>query len=260
LWCLRADGTLAGCTYDPKQKVIGWHRTITSGKIISIAAIPSSYGDTNGRTELWASVQRSLGSGQITTIELLADYEGAVLPQNYCPLDCAITQTFAKPTSVITGLDILDNMGVWAWADGSPYGPLIVKNGQVTLPDAVTTAIVGIPMPNPVLYSNDLEGGAMNGTSQTRARDIAKASLRVRNTYVPGLAVGLDADNKTQLAGFMLDSQSIDEPSPLYTGDIDMDDIGWPAGNERKATFYVEQTLPAPACVCLAVLPLSVGD
>lgn len=70
LWCVLADGTLAGLTYMRAHDVVGWHRHYTpGGRIEEVAVIPGA----DGNTQLWLHVAR----GKYRYVERLAPfYEG----------------------------------------------------------------------------------------------------------------------------------------------------------------------------------------
>jgi len=246
MWCLRSDGVLAGLTYYPEEKVIGWHRSVTSGQVLSIACIPSVSGDTKGRTELWASVQRVINGNTVVTIELLGDFEGVQSQADYVCLDCAIIQTFNAPQSVISGLDMFDGQTVGVQGDGAPQAQQTVANGQITIDPPASKVIVGLPY-TCTLKTMDMEGGARDGTSQGREREFQKVGMRVLNSFVGGAQMGLDENNLMPLSNWFADSTQADSPPPLYTGDVSPD--GWPADAHKKATVCVIQNQPAPLCV-----------
>ncbi|MDE5879044.1 MAG: hypothetical protein K2G99_03315, partial [Desulfovibrio sp.] len=56
IWCVLADGRLAGLTFMPEQEVIGWHRHDTDGAFKDVAVIPGLPDD-----QVWFLVQRAGG-------------------------------------------------------------------------------------------------------------------------------------------------------------------------------------------------------
>lgn len=65
LWCVRGDGQLIGLTYERDQKVVGWHRHVTSGTVESVAVI---YG-VGTEDEVWVAVNRTIDGAIKRTIE-----------------------------------------------------------------------------------------------------------------------------------------------------------------------------------------------
>lgn len=256
MWCVRSDGVLAGLTYYPEEEVIGWNRFVTAGQILSVACIPSVSGPTSGRTELWATVARTINGSLVYTIELLADFEypqrlrlgytGPPAQSLYTCLDCAIVQTLETPQSVITGLDFFDGQIVGVQGDGAPQAQQTVAGGQITIDPPALHVVVGLPY-TCTLKTMDLEGGAQNGTSQARVREFQRVGMRVLNSFTGGVQIGLDENNLMPLSNWFADSTQADSPPPLYTGDVDPG--GWPANSEKKATVCIVQDQPAPLCV-----------
>jgi len=124
IWCLLADGTLAGCTYIKDQQIFAWHRHKTDGFIRSCAVIPSETGD-----RLWVAVDR----GNETFIEYLEE------PFNYLA-DHAIDTVFmdsmlsgvATVDGSIGGLAHLAGRTVQAVSNGSYLGDLkVTAQGQI---------------------------------------------------------------------------------------------------------------------------------
>ena len=47
VWCVRADGSLAGLTYMREHDVVGWHRHSTPGGCLeSVVSLPGAHGET----------------------------------------------------------------------------------------------------------------------------------------------------------------------------------------------------------------------
>lgn len=73
VWCVLADGTLTGMTYDKQQEVEGWHRHQlggTNAKVESISVIQKP--DLKGE-DLWLSVLRTIGGATKRYIEYISD-------------------------------------------------------------------------------------------------------------------------------------------------------------------------------------------
>lgn len=68
LWAVRSDGVLLGCTYEPDQEVVGWHRhtTAAGGEFESICVIPEGDEDV-----LYGVVRRTIDGAEVRYIERL---------------------------------------------------------------------------------------------------------------------------------------------------------------------------------------------
>lgn len=121
IWTIRGNGQLAGCLYDPKEQVLGWHRhpmgdlRTAAGEVAGEAAVVESIATMKGPThdELWAAVRRDLGNGQVLrTIERLRRPGLWDAPaETQLHLDCGSTLRNAPTASVTlaarTGSNVL---------------------------------------------------------------------------------------------------------------------------------------------------------
>lgn len=128
IWSVRADGQLLGCTYQPEDEVIGWHRHVlggTSAKVKSVATIPTSAGN---RT--WLIVSRTINGSTKKYIEYITDrYDvEAEINNNISAPELAIfadscyTYSGYKPTTTLTpsavsGSSITFTAGAATFAD-----------------------------------------------------------------------------------------------------------------------------------------------
>lgn len=65
LWCVLANGKLAGLTYMPEHEIMAWHRHETAGQFLSCAVLD----DSNGRSRLWTVVRRNVRKPDGTVIK-----------------------------------------------------------------------------------------------------------------------------------------------------------------------------------------------
>jgi hypothetical protein len=221
---VNADGTLVPMTALHAEQVDGitWCG-IETGYYRSVAV------DNTGLVHL----ARERPIAGVTEITLETHDFGIVL-------DAAIDGTVAGAS--ITGLQALEGAQVWAYFDGSPYGPFTVASGAIAhgLDDAPTEAIVGLWSPP------DGE------TLPMRPEDSEAAPRRKRRTHkvwasifeTGNIAIGANgsAPREIPLWGF---SAPIDVPlmDRLVTGEVKRAGI---PGFSMDATIRFTQTKPAP--------------
>lgn len=143
LWCLLRDGTVTGFTYHPKQDVLAWHNHNFGDPVESIAAIPSSSGETD---ELWMIVNRQLSGVDQRLVEVMeegfdADRGDAVEDAWY--LMSAVQATGSGLTTV-SGLDHLEGRSVMPFVDGVQLPPVVVAGGSIALSTAGDKVLVGL--------------------------------------------------------------------------------------------------------------------
>ena len=154
-------------------------------------------------------------------------------------LDAAVTGTVVGTT--VTGLDALEGWQVYAYFDGSPYGPFTVTAGSIAhgLEDAPAEAIVGLWDP------------AVGETLPLRAQDSESAPRRKKRIHkvwasimdTGNLALGANggAAREVALWGFS-DPVDVALRDRLVTGEVKRAGIaGW--SHDGSITFT--QTMPA---------------
>jgi len=111
LWCIRADGTLIGFTYERDQNVTGWHRHVNDEFLFeSVAVIPRD----DEEDEVWVSVNmggtRMIGrmNDREWGTDYLTEWQGS---------DLYVTDT--SPGATLGGLTHLEGKEVVVVADGS---------------------------------------------------------------------------------------------------------------------------------------------
>jgi hypothetical protein len=247
VWCIRADGTLLGFTWNNEQQVRGWHRHPIggSGIVESIAVMPAAEGD---RSELWMVVRRTINGVTKRYVEYLErQYRIGDSQASQFYVDSGLTYT-GTATTTISGLSHLEGQTVSVLVNGAPHPNVVVTSGAITLQIAATTAQVGLPCP--ARYrSMRLEAGAQDGTSQGKTKRIHKCVLRL--LYTGGGKYG--ALNGGPMDNLLLRSSAaaMNQPAPLFTGDKV---VPWPDGYNTDAYVGFEIDQPVNA-VLVAVMP-----
>ncbi|HEX4329448.1 MAG TPA: hypothetical protein VH105_21855 [Burkholderiales bacterium] len=108
VWYARADGMLAGLTFNREQDVVGWHRHPLGGNgaVEAVTCIPTPDG---GRNELWLIVRRVVGGVTKRYVEFLevehqdgADIEQAFYVDAGLSFDGAVGATLAPGSGATT--------------------------------------------------------------------------------------------------------------------------------------------------------------
>lgn len=124
LWTIRGNDELAGCIYNPKEQVLGWHRhpmgmpVNMPGTAAYVESIETIRGPAHH--ELWAVVRRHLPSGIIRTIERM-DRAGQwnAPPESRLHLDCGLslrnTPLVTLTVGAATGNGVSFSIGSGSW-------------------------------------------------------------------------------------------------------------------------------------------------
>ena len=182
IWSIRSDGTLLGLTFNPEQKIAGWHRHDTQGTFESVCCV------TEDNQDIVYLIVNRPGIGRCLEKmmpRMFQDQRDAFFVDSGLTYDGRSTNT---PASVFSGLDHLDGQTVSILADGIAYPQQVVTAGTITIPNPALVATVGLP------YTSDFETLSLS-TARADIRDKKKAinavSLIVSNSS--GFQVGPDA-------------------------------------------------------------------
>lgn len=185
LWILLKGGELACCTFEPGQQVVGFSRHNLGGVVTDMEILPSDDGTSQ---DLWLVVRRRLRGEDFHCIERLEkpfiDLDGVtpVLADAWHQM-CARRWTGAEAT-VIPGFSHLAGERVTAWTDLGAFTDLPVSgDGTVTLPQAVTSAIVGIDVTDQQRFDTlDVVIGQPDGGDDGRLRTHRVSGIRVHRS------------------------------------------------------------------------------
>lgn len=243
IWCLRTDGTLACCTYERDQEVVGWHRhTIQNGIVKEIATKPGDNGD-----ELWMQVNRTIDETTVSYIEVMQprfrelqdDKEDAWF------LDCAL-QYSGSSTSTITGLWHLRGEDVTILNNGNVETQTVSDTGALTLDVATTKATIGYAY-RATMEPTEIEAAAQQGTARSRPKNVGSIWVRVLDSL--GGTVGTVASEQKPLL-YRTTQDPMDSSPPLYTGNIE---VRLPNGWEREMRVQLQHDDPLPFFVTAIV-------
>jgi hypothetical protein len=233
IWCVMADGAMAGCTWLKDQEVIGWHRFETAGKARSVCCIPG-----DGHTETWLVAERATGS----FIErMAAPWDGETTKEAGCFfVDCGLVYEGA-PVQSLFGFDHLEGREVNVLADGAEHRRLVVTDGAIELDYPAGLVIAGLPYEWRMAPMR-LEGLSPRGTMQGKKTLILSLTARLYKTL--GLKwehVGIPGRRE---ASFRESAGHMDAPPLPYTGDIDLVPAGgWDA--DARVRLSGDGALPA---------------
>lgn len=171
-WIRRRDGTLACMVYDPDQDVLGWAPVPPAGGFVEGIDVTAS--DDGAFDVLTMIVRRTIDGATVRHVEEQAINVRALLGSD------PVTHfnhgwsgvTFAPETATATiPVPHLVGETVWAWTDKGQFGPIIVPpGGDVTLPDAVSRAIVGLRDDNCHAETLNIMAAARDGDTRGRLR------------------------------------------------------------------------------------------
>ena len=175
--------------------------------------------------------------------------------------------SMTAPVNVISGLNHLEGKTVAILADGGVIANQTVVLGTVTLPQAATAIVIGLPF-TAQLQTLYLEPQGLQETSQSARKNVYSVTVRMESSR--GMTVGTNQpDASTQpndatvpwtgMKQFKERSANINAGSsiPLFTGD---ERINVPADWNTKGQVAIMQTYPLPSNVVGVITEYEIGD
>jgi hypothetical protein len=166
IWCLLDDGCLVGCTYDPFNNLIGWHKH-SLGFVQGITTVEKS-----GFSILSATVQRVIDGSTVTYLEELG-------------LDYMDSYTTIETTSVNITVPHLAGETVQVKIDDAQHPDITLdSNGDGTLEYFTNTAVIGLSMPI-FVFTLEPDLGSQAGTSMGFNKRWSEITARVVSSALP---------------------------------------------------------------------------
>ena len=193
LWCVLANGTLLGFSYNRENQIAAWFKRTTAGGSFEDVAAVRSEGDAD---RVWCIVKRTINGVTKRYIERFyptAQEFDFTQMRDLCYLDCAKKITLTGTS--VTGLSHLEGQQVKAWVDGKTIETHTVTGGGFTLNAASYISLfVGLPITS-VLQPNPIEQVLQDGTAQGRRFNAQRLQLLLHSS------IGGTISNDPELTG-----------------------------------------------------------
>ena len=203
IWFITDEGNLIGCTFDPANNVIGWHRHPTNGKVISGCVMTH-----NGTASLWLLIDRRCGSATKT-----------LFVERTSPLsmmDSKVGLHYAVDRTAIEGFKHLANHLVWVTVDGVQADDVTLDaNGDGTASISGKLIEVGLQY-NSKMVTLPTDIPVKGGTGMSHIKRFNKIYSRLYDSYPPVIN-----SNQTTVAA-----------SP-FSGDVNVTHLGWTTDAEN---------------------------
>ena len=232
LWCVTAEGSLVSLTLDRDSDTVAWAEHSTDGEVESVACIPDGAVDA-----LWAVVRRTVNRVPIRFIERMSPEVAT---------DCAIASSGAA--SLTWACPHLENKEVDVIGDGMYHGRFVVDDGYVTLAHPAESVEIGLHFDTrvvtltPQIEAPSTPHGAALRTSEVTLRFHETVGATVNGREIPFREFG-EAD--------------LDDPIPLFTGDVHLEKLGWTKGVDE---LTIEQPVPLPWHLLAVIRKLQWND
>ena len=249
VWICQSDGTLLSFTYVQDQEVMSWARHTTDGKFLSVAVAINTANNSN--YEAYFIVERTINGTTKRYIESIRAEEPNVTLPKY--VDSYLTYS-GKSVTTLSGLSHLEGKNVCVVADGSSLGLIKVSGGKITLDDAASNIVIGLPYSS-TFETLDIAVPRQDGTSYSRLKKLDEIVIQFKESK-SGL-VGINTTITEDMEQIIMPVPTgIGVPSALYTGFYRAEPMG---GYENEAHISITQDEPFPMTVLAIVAGVTMG-
>ncbi len=234
IYFIRDDGVLICLTYVADQKVYGWWHVATDGEFEAVTSVSSGNNDV-----IYTIVKREINGKTKHYIERFALENDSSYQQDHIMMDCAKVYSESEKITECSGLDYLEGKEVYAMGDGYLFDKMTVTGGKITLPEAASNIIVGLPYTMIIEQPNFDITLKDSGSVQGRKKLISGVTLYLSKSY--GGKIGQTSDNLNDIiydTGYM---QVTDQDSILYSGYIKP---SMPGGFNDTGRVYIKHDTP----------------
>jgi hypothetical protein len=242
--CVLSDGTVALLIFDKNEDVKCWVKVSTSGSVEDVVVLPGTEEDL-----VYYTVLRGIDNSDVRYLERWAKESECVGGSDNKQADAFYHWSGASSTA-INGLNHLENATVVCWANGKYQGAFVVTGGGIVLPEAVTSAVVGLTYQARFKSTKLANNRADGSTTLTSPMRVDHVGFVLANTHYQGLQYGTDYNYLDDLP---LVSEGLTTPANTVWDAFDQDSV------ELNDTFTTDKRLclvanaPKP-CTVLATL------
>lgn len=241
LWALRADGSLACCTFYPSQEAVPWHRHIIGGTDVAVKECAVTAGQ-NG-DELWIQVNRTIDGSTESYIEVLTKRfrENRDTKNAAVFVDSSLTYSGMTVTT-ITGLWHLRGEAVTMLVDGHVQSGTVTSGGRLTVDDGASGATMTVTVGYPYTMTVETQEIEFIGAPPLQAKMKRVSNIWIRTLQSLGGRAG-DVTSNLKSLDYRREADPLDASPPLHDGYVEFDS---PGGFDRELVIRLEHDEPLP--------------
>lgn len=254
--CILNDGTAVILVQDTAENVRCLVTLETDGDIEDVIVLPGTVEDTVQYT-----IKRTINGNTVRYKERFAlesECQGGTQNKQ---ADSFVTFTSVTPTTTVTGLTHLIGESVIVWADGKDLSPdvdgvqttyTVDGSGQITLTEAVSSAVIGLPY-TAQFKSDKLAFAHQGGTALCQRKKVNYIGFNLVNTHPKGIQYGR---NFTQMDNLpeSINGTAWDQDTILT--DYDHNATMFPGGWDTDARLCLQSKAPRPCTITAVVLSI----
>lgn len=258
--CVRSDGKVAILLYDILENLKAWFLYETDGIVEDVITFP---GPNTVEDYVYYSIKRTINGSTVRYLEKFAfqqDCQGDTLNKQAD----AFLEYSGVATATITGLSHLEGKQVIVWADGKDLSPdvngvqttYLVTGGSITLGQAVSNAIVGLPY-TAKYQSSKLAYASSSPLGQRKM--INSIGVILNNTHSKGLKYGKDFDNLDEFPD-VNPATGITSPYDTIFSEIDTPMFNFDGSWDTDSRMCLQGKAPRPVTILCAEIAITTND
>lgn len=249
-------------TYRGDNQSVTMTPSAVSGASVTFTAGGSVFSASDVGRKIW---RKSITGNEYGRATITGYTSGTVVT---CRIDESFNSVTAIPagewyltSDTLTGADHLEGKTVRVVADGGQHPDVTVTGGVVSLDFQASVVHVGIPYTG-YIESNDLEGGGVNGTAQTKRKGVYAVGVRMFDSLYAKVGTSYYSLDQIQMRTA---SMRMDRPPEMFNGDVMVNytkDINDPrdGGKGREKRIIIVQDQPFPCNIALVVPYMNVSN
>lgn len=196
---VRSDGTVVLCVFDKVEQVQAFVTVVTNGTVEDVVILPNQVGNLDD--QVYYVVKRTINGATVRYLEKWAQETECFGDQSLCKLADSHVVYSGAPATIINAAHLVGQQVV-VWADGADVGTndsllpwtqryTVDVNGHVTLPQAASNVVVGLPYT--AQFQSAKLGLAVGSNSPlNRLKSISRIGLVAANIHPKGLQYSED--------------------------------------------------------------------
>lgn len=256
-WLRMGDGRLTAMIYDAGEEVLGWAGLpVADGFVEAMAVTPDPTGAIDQVTLV---VRRVVNGVTVRMVEEQAAIYGILTGDEPIWSACHLFAAKAfNPGAATTDFAVPHLVGqpVHAWTDAGEFGPITVPaGGTVTLPAAVSHAVIGLFDDTHYAETLDVQAATQDGNSMGRKKRLYSGiGMAVHRTAQALVAVVERSVGSAEQVGSYARAIRRAVAAPLTTAYSGIVKIETPSGQSEEVSVRVKPYSGAPMTIT-AIIP-----
>lgn len=264
IWIVRDDGVLLCLTYMQEQKIYGWSRHVTDGRVRSVCSICGIREDV-----VIMVVERVVnGTTKFFLERLMERFKDTDPIEDAWYVDCGVRRTPEADSDgnlvIVSGLGHLEDKTVSVLSDGAPEEH-VVSDGKITLTYPARKALVGLgyaSVLSPLPVESETDNGSTLGKRRTYGRVVLRLYRSVGGKWAgtgPGDLFDVDGWKQRTLYDVPFMPDIWGQAVQPFSGDVEVT-MGQESHMDNDSSIWIVQDRPLPFRLVALMCDVDFGE